>query len=332
MTILGLPTQILSYIFSFNFTTYDNIKDGNKFHWDKIRKEYKDLAHIAQVCKAFKTVIKEGETVEPQILSYRKLNNGLKFCLSQKSFYLLADTIKHGLLAVDYFCAIMQSNCLNKTGFFDSEYLDRTNSEGYTPLIQAIKLSTLEIVAYLLDRGASVSVLDTRSDKNYDVAEELKNNCMPPLSWAIVEGNFPIIQIIFEKCIEMKNGYETEALGRAGVSTKKWFPFHPLHIAMLENNIQAVELLCSSPEIRADISTGTYAGLIGQDTTPLNIGIVKRKNIKIIELLIQAGARTTFALSYATQHLQEDAEYYQAVIKLIKLKEADEHVHKKIRS
>lgn len=177
----------------------------------------------------------------------------------------------------------------------NAENVNHIFHNGYTPLMLAIENDNLELVQFLVNKGADVNLwvpeanplLQLAEEGNYallkrhEIDESYKNtilsNGYTPLMLAVRYGNEKIVRYLIEK--------------GADVNMPKG-SYNPLLIACLNNNLSLVRLLAKN-KAELNILYPFYPDYTWHNRTPLMYAIGNR-NIDMIESLIEMGANIDF--------------------------------------
>jgi uncharacterized protein len=152
-------------------------------------------------------------------------------------------------------CAVGKQDQVRELLYEDTSLLNSFSSEGNTPLIYASYFGHLDIVKYLVPKGAKVN-LKTRNEENQTA-----------LHAAISGKNLNVVKFLLE------NG--------ADVNAEKVDRLTPMHLAAESNQIHVVKILLIH---RANIN----ARMEG-DITPLTLAKVNDAQ-EVVNLLIPKGA------------------------------------------
>ena len=130
--------------------------------------------------------------------------------------------------------------------------VNETSDTGRTPLHEAAQYGTPEMVGILLASGATPNHLDNEGDS--------------PLMCAVRNGNPDIIELVLIEA-------NTKVINRSMET--------PLHVAVLEENAKAVDMLIKA---KVPLDVISYSS-----NTPLSVGI-KMQNLLMVDKLLEAGA------------------------------------------
>jgi ankyrin repeat protein len=198
--------------------------------------------------------------------------------------------------------------------------LNASDSRGDKPLRIAIQKGNIEIVKYLLDKGASLEVADSHGNTPLHIAVGVKNieivkylldkranleaagpNGKPPLYTAIEMGNIETVKYLLDRgarldvtdsngntplhiAVALKNIEIVKHLLDKGASLEAGGPkgIVPLHLAVASKNMEIAKLLLDR---RASLESADSSG-----NTPLHFAVMVNQ-AEIVELLLGKGAK-----------------------------------------
>lgn len=151
--------------------------------------------------------------------------------------------------------------------------LEARNENGMTALGIAAWSNDLDMVKYLIEKGAKINV--SRLDINPANSSDAINSSEEPLYWAIAHGNVEMAKYLLSRGAKIKTG--NNGIGQAGLlwGAIRWGHLEAL-ILLIENGIDV--------NVKVDLKNP-------RNSLPI-FEAIEARNPAMLEILIKAGAST----------------------------------------